>query len=62
MNKNDEEYRRKLLDLEKSKLSDELSKRSFLESKMNLNKDFKIRANEIQQQKLQAVTELRQSK
>lgn len=48
MNKNDEEYRRKLLDLEKSKLSDELSKRSFLESKMNLNKDFKIRANEIQ--------------
>lgn len=62
MNKNDEEYRRKLLDLEKSKLSDELSKRSFLESKMNSNKDFKIRANEIQQQKLQAVTELRQSK
>lgn len=62
MNKNDDEYRKKLLDMEKSKLSEELSKRSFLESKMKSNKDFKIRATEIQQQKLQAVTELRQSK
>lgn len=47
MNKNDDEYRKKLLDMEKSKLSEELSKRSFLESKMKSNKDFKIRATEI---------------
>ena len=47
MNKNDDDYRKKLLDMEKSKLSEELSKRSFLESKMKSNTDFKIRATEI---------------
>ena len=49
MNKNDDEYRRKLIDMEKSKLSEEMSKRSVLESKMKSQKDFKIRATEIQQ-------------
>jgi hypothetical protein len=34
MNKSDEEYRRKILEMEKSKISEEFSKRSVLESKM----------------------------
>jgi hypothetical protein len=34
MSKSDEEYRRKLLDMEKSKIGEEMSKRSVLESKM----------------------------
>lgn len=52
MNKSDEEYRRKILEMEKSKIQDEVSKKSVLESKMKSQKDFKIRATEIQQQKL----------
>lgn len=51
MNKNDDEYRRKLLDSEKGKMQEEMSKRSILESKMKSQKDFRIRANEIQSQK-----------
>ena len=52
MNKSDEEYRRKILEMEKSKIQEEVSKKSVLESKMKSQKDFKIRATEIQQQKL----------
>ena len=59
MAKNDDDYKRRLLDAERSKIFDEMSKRSILESKMKVQKDFKIRANEIQQQKLNAVTEVR---
>ncbi len=62
MAKNDDDYKRRLLDAERSKILDEMSKRSILESKMKVQKEFKIRANEIQQQKLNAVTEVRQSK
>ena len=49
MNKSDEEYRRKILEMEKSKIQEEVSKKSVLESKMKSQKDFKIRATEIQQ-------------
>lgn len=49
MAKNDDDYKRRLLDAERSKIFDEMSKRSILESKMKVQKDFKIRANEIQQ-------------
>ena len=59
MAKNDDDYKRRLLDAERSKILDEMSKRSILESKMKVQKEFKIRANEIQQQKLNAVTEVR---
>jgi hypothetical protein len=48
--------------MEKSKIEEEISKRSVLESKMKSQKDFKIRATEIQQQKLQAVHEVRFTK
>lgn len=62
MAKNDDDYKKRLLDAERSKIYDEMSKRSILESKMKVQKEFKIRANEIQQQKLNAVSEVRQSK
>lgn len=61
MKQNDHEFKQKLFDLEKSKLSEEISKRSLIEQKIKSQQDFRSKVGQSGVDKLKAASEVKQT-